>query len=135
MASLTLPQNIFNIIYPVDSIYITVGESPQSIFSKLGIASTWEKIEGRFLLGSSSSNAEYKINNIGGEEKHLLTIDELPPHTHTYREAYVTGADGDWGSGGLPDEIRTSNTGSAGGNEAHNNMPPYYVVDIYKRIS
>lgn len=40
---------------------------------------TWQKIEGRFLLGQSSS---YSINATGGEASHKLTTSELPSHNH-----------------------------------------------------
>ena len=41
---------------------------------------TWVKIEGKFLLGQSSS---YTINSTGGEATHKLTVSEMPSHTHT----------------------------------------------------
>ena len=136
---LAAPANIIDIMYPVGCIYMTTStDSPQSMLSRFGVTSTWERIQGRFILGSSPTyftTGNQGGAGLGGEETHLLTVDELPAHTHTYREAYVTGSDGDWGSGGLPNEIRTSNTSSVGGNVAHNNMPPYYVANIWRRTS
>ena len=41
---------------------------------------SWAKIEGRFLLGTSSS---YAVNATGGEATHKLTTAEMPSHTHT----------------------------------------------------
>lgn len=41
---------------------------------------SWSKVEGRFLLGTSSS---YAVNSIGGEAAHTLTTAEMPSHTHT----------------------------------------------------
>lgn len=40
---------------------------------------SWSKIEGRFLLGASSS---YAVNATGGETTHKLTTAELPSHSH-----------------------------------------------------
>lgn len=40
---------------------------------------SWSKVEGRFLLGTSSS---YAVNSIGGEAAHTLTTAEMPSHTH-----------------------------------------------------
>lgn len=40
----------------------------------------WIKIEGRFLLGQSSS---YTVNATGGESSHTLTTSEMPGHSHT----------------------------------------------------
>lgn len=40
---------------------------------------SWSKVEGRFLLGTSSS---YAVNSIGGEAAHTLTTAEMPSHNH-----------------------------------------------------
>lgn len=40
---------------------------------------SWAKIEGRFLLGTSSS---YAVNATGGEATHKLTTAEMPSHSH-----------------------------------------------------
>lgn len=67
---------IANIVYPIGSIYISVNEiSPQQLFG-----GEWEKIEGRFLLGSDNS---YSLGRTGGKADHTLNIDEMPSHTHT----------------------------------------------------
>lgn len=41
---------------------------------------TWEKIEGKFLLGSSS---DYELAMTGGEATHTLSSEELPLHSHS----------------------------------------------------
>ena len=40
---------------------------------------TWKKIEGRFLLGSSSS---YAVDSTGGSATNILTTANLPSHSH-----------------------------------------------------
>lgn len=40
----------------------------------------WTKIEGRFLLGASSS---YKIGTTGGATTHKITTSEMPAHNHS----------------------------------------------------
>lgn len=49
-------------------------------FNQGGGTSKWQKIEGKFLLSSSS---DYKLNNSGGNSTVTLTINELPAHTHS----------------------------------------------------
>ena len=94
---------------------------------------TWERVYGRFLFGADDS---HQVGDIGGEETHALTVDEMPSHSHGIPHGY---------SGATPAELNISYsdnmktgthqpTTSAGGNQPHNNMPPYEVVYIWKRV-
>ena len=68
--------NIFDLIYPVGSFYISAkSTNPATLFG-----GTWEQIQGRFLLGRSSS---YPVGSMGGEATHTLTEAELPSHRHS----------------------------------------------------
>lgn len=61
--------------YPVGSIYQSVNTtSPASLFG-----GSWEKIEGRFLLGSSS---EYDLGDTGGASEFKQTWSQLGQHNH-----------------------------------------------------
>lgn len=93
----------------------------------------WTKIEGRFLLGASSA---YKVNSIGGEATHKLTVNEMPAHSHT---TYCGGSPGfavqPVASGSQGWNAANANSSSTGGNAAHNNMPPYKAVYIWERTA
>ena len=131
--------SIVDIVYPIGSIYMSVNAAdPSTLFS----GTSWEKLEGRFLLGSNST---YTNGSTGGEATHTLTYNEMPQHTHPMY-SYNPGGDGTW----TPDEgaylvdsvTDNKNTwwarlgmGYAGGGAAHNNMPPYLVVNMWKRTS
>ena len=131
--------SIIDIVYPVGSIYMSVNAAdPSTLFS----GTSWEKLEGRFLLGSNST---YTNGSTGGEATHTLTYNEMPQHTHPMY-SYNPGGEGTW----TPDEgsylvdsvTDNKNTwwarlamGYAGGGAAHNNMPPYLVVNMWKRTS
>ena len=97
----------------------------------------WTKIEGRFLLGASSS---YKINTTGGEATHKLTVDEMPSHNHSFPKKaaeYYPGADNTLG-GSYATRVSGayfSSTNNTGGGKAHNNMPPYKAVYIWERTA
>lgn len=140
-------------VYPVGSIYLTVGTTdPAQLFA----GTYWEKLEGRFLLGTS---AGIVAGATGGEANVTLTVSEMPLHSHTG----VTDIDGDHshsfpgrsanGSSGpsaesfaSSDDARTLytdvdgdhshsfTTNATGGGAAHNNMPPYIAVNMWKRI-
>jgi len=94
---------------------------------------TWTKIEGRFLLGASSS---YPVNSTGGEKEHTLTINEIPSHNHTlnYKTSGTQALEGSYGLymiAGTDDTI----IASTGGGQPHNNMPPYEVKHIWERTA
>lgn len=117
--------------YKAGDIYITMSDvSPASRFG-----GTWEKIEGRVLLGASSS---YKAGSTGGEATVTLTEETIAKHRHygvrrnTAEEAdsgsHSTGASA--GDGGV-----LPYTNYAGGGKPHNNMMPYMAVYIWRRVS
>ena len=135
----TLGSNyILDNVYPVGSIYISVNSTnPKNLFG-----GTWEQIQGKFLFGMDSS---YPAGSTGGEITHKLTYNEMPEHTHPMYAANY-GGDGTWtpdeGSY-LVDSVTDNKTtwwarlamGYAGGGAAHNNMPPYLAVYIWKRTA
>lgn len=136
--SRALSALILEAVYPVGSIYISVNStSPQILFG-----GTWEAIQGKFLLASSST---HKAGSTGGEETHTLTMGEMPEHTHPM---YVSngGGDGSWAPNEgtyLVDSATDTQTtwwarlgmNYAGGGNAHNNMPPYLAVYMWKRTA
>jgi len=84
-------------------------------------------LRGRTVIGAGGafSNAD-----IGGEEAHTLTVDEMPSHTHTIPATITTLVVEPGEVTALtPVPIITSNTGSTGGDGAHNNMQPYYALN------
>ena len=93
---------------------------------------TWQQITGRFLLAAGGG---YSAGATGGEATHKLTVAEMPAHTHTWSIGESTKWCGDGNNRWGPADVTQYNTGSAGGNGAHNNMPPYLVVYIWKRTA
>lgn len=130
--SITINQKtIFNLIYPVGSIYMSVNStSPQTLFG-----GTWTRIEDTFLLAAGGT---YKAGTTGGEATHKLTIEEMPSHNHYVPNIKYTDSDSghayaeSWGGG---EDNRAIYTGNTGGNAAHNNMPPYLSVYMWKRTA
>ena len=124
--------------WPIGSIYMTVSNtSPASLFG-----GTWERISDRFLLGASGT---YPAGAAGGESGHTLTQSELPNYslsvtngsnvirskTGSSADAYVQTQSGGWG---IPNwESKTVTVASGGSGKAHNNMPPYLAVYMWKR--
>lgn len=129
----TLGSNyILDNVYPVGSIYMSVNSTnPKNLFG-----GTWEQIQGRFLFGMNSS---YPAGSTGGEITHKLTQGEMPEHNHIIYAPNAGGPE-EGAAIGFP-EVSSSNTwwavasmtGKTGDNKAHNNMPPYLSVYIWKR--
>ena len=148
--------SIVDAIYPVGSIYMSVNSAnPSTLFG-----GTWEQIEDTFLLAAGQN---YTAGATGGESSHALTKEELPTEHMTFRRIYNTAngsmidvmassetdgsigvADGTQGRPNINFHAATISgltTGQKamqytyGGNQAHNNMPPYLAVYVWKRVA
>lgn len=126
-------DSLINTVYPVGSIYLSVNStSPASLFG-----GTWEQLKDRFLLGAGSS---YTAGNTGGAATHKLTVDEMPSHNHSYSRGplfydEVTDTTNCLSEASSTSTLVAGSTGYKGGSQAHNNMPPYLVVYMWKRVS
>lgn len=128
-------ETVTQIVYPVGSIYMSVNNtSPGALFG-----GTWEQLPDRFLLGAGTT---YTAGNTGGAATHTLATTEIPSHTHkagSNSGYYAYGGDSTTNGPASGSGYRTSfasiDTGSAGGGQAHNNMPPYLVVYMWKRTA
>lgn len=148
-------------IYPVGSIYMSASAtSPETLFG-----GTWAQINGRFLIGTgtpennddgtSPGNYNYAAGSTSGEAAHKLTENEMPSHVHSvnissretlnrviWGSGYGSSDKNAWGFGYVEDSSSGLPTGAsgvtaayAGGNAAHNNMPPYLAVYMWQRTA
>lgn len=79
----------------------------------------------RFLVGAGSS---YSLGATGGEAKHKLTIAEMPSHTHGIPDNNDYRNDGRGFDSGSSSPYRSIQSSATGGNQAHENRPPYYAL-------
>lgn len=142
-AILTIDQ-----VYPVGSIYMSMsGTNPATLFG-----GTWEQIKSRFLIGAGENEANttnywgtynagtcnFTVGEMGGEPNHALSYNEMPTHSHEMQGELRYSASSSWwigGNGGTTIEVGNIATSAAGNGWEHNNMPPYLVVYMWKRVA
>jgi microcystin-dependent protein len=81
-------------------------------------------LRGMFLMGKNSTRA---IGDTGGEETHVLTIPEMPAHTHLFYPLVSVDANNGGANGRAYGPTQTIDTSVTGGDAAHNNLPPYVI--------
>lgn len=70
----------------------------------------------------------YKMGDAGGEPAHKLVLAEIPKHKHKYNEPVLQNNSD---SGGTPDYVARNQNGQTdeqGGDQLHNNIPPYFAL-------
>ena len=147
----TAIQSARDIMYPVGSIYMSVNStSPASLFG--GTWTAWGS--GRAPVGINTSDSNFNtVEKTGGASTHALDVSQIPSHTHAQKINYSSTASSTWliGAGqssstigySLSTDAVTSGssrrdglyTNAAGGSAAHNNLQPYIVCYMWKRIA
>lgn len=143
-------QEFLGTIYPVGSIYMSMNSTnPSTLFG-----GEWEQIKDTFLLACGDVYAD---STTGGEAEHVLTTSEMPSHNHkhnpldntaiaptfkngtgfrTHKISNATSGHNVFSAQDMDSLVwATSVTDRTGSGEAHNNMPPYMTVYMWKRIA
>lgn len=151
-----MQPGLLDTIYPVGSIYMSVNAVNPSIL----FGGVWEQIKDRFLLAAGDT---YSNASTGGEATHLLTGAESGQkeftisggshiHSGLRRSVFGSGSTVGFVSGAATQsdvsaaQVTVNSDASTGATgththsvsaenatSAHNNMPPYLVVNIWKR--
>lgn len=128
---------LLDAVYPIGSLYMSVSAAePNTLFG-----GTWERLKDRFLLAAGDT---YAAGATGGEAAHTLTVEEMPIHSHSLSDTidkndiklgYYTGDTNYALSKRAADYDYNIRTNTNGGGAAHNNMPPYLTVYMWKRTA
>ena len=81
----------------------------------------------RFIMAAGTT---YAVGTTGGEAEVTLTEAQMPSHSHTWtrQDSSVNAGYRPWPANNNDVVGTTVNTSSAGGDQAHNNIPPYYAL-------
>lgn len=106
-------------------------------------------LRGRFIIGSGKDKGltERKLNDIGGTETHTLTLNEIPSHKHTLShpsdrisrintsnrsaskyKCMGCGGSSSSNSASVRNKISSLTLTESGNNQAHDNMPPFFIL-------
>ncbi len=100
-------------------------------------------LRGRFIYGYDSLKQSNRLYEKGGETSHLITLNEMPTHSHRYNaNGGVTNYIADISSvlgknyvNGLNNNQHTTNTYiNPSKNVPHNNMPPYVSLKYIMKL-
>ena len=150
-------SELLNLVYPIGAIYISTSTtSPETLFG-----GSWTKISGRFLLSSSTT---YTSGSTGGNEKHhhnftikyysfwenmaaynyadnkIFASSYTTQNIKSYNNPSYTGVQSSACyvdiNAGEGRKTVTANEYTADGNTSYeSNMPPYLVVNMWKRTA
>ena len=155
-------KQVIDIVYPVGSIWeTTTNDDPNTLWA----GTTWVKMDaGRVLVAAGSytesgTTYTYNLGDTGGEAKHQLSTDELANHNHKAtisvdgNHRHDSGLNDGWNGSAYPagsgdkstdgvyhtsysgDHLHIVTIASSGGNQRHENRPPYTVINRWKRTA
>ena len=126
---------LIDCMYPVGRILETtnVDDNPNVCYPW----QTWERYgNGRVTVGVDENDDAFVSAGLElGEKGHILTVDEMPEHSHTipaYNRGYEYKSDGYWSVNG-PTYKGVIGSSTSGKNVAHNNIQPSVTVYRWRR--
>ena len=125
---------LLNRIYPINSIYMSVGDTSPASF----LGGTWEKIKDKFLLssgdtytnGDTGGSADAVVVAHGHSYKAVTTLATSHTHNNFQNHQIAVAPDNVYWEGPYENGIYQTGVDGTG-----KNMPPYLVVNVWKRIS
>lgn len=130
-------RKIIDLIYPVGSIYISANAvSPATLFG-----GSWEQIQGRFMLTSGNG---YSLGATGGSANHGhslnngradITFDNGYLYIRYLNEGFRANSWTSIASGTIDNYTTKSSVLLHGSTDNASSMPPYIVVNAWKRTA
>jgi microcystin-dependent protein len=127
-------QTIFNMIYPVGAIYMSVNSTnPNSLFG--GTWSLWGT--GRVPVCINTSDSDFNSSEkTGGAKTVTLTTSQIPSHTHGLARAPAgSGFKESYAYTNMSVREQTTQSDATGGGSSHTNLQPYITCYMWKRTA
>ncbi len=134
---------IMDAIYPVGSIYI--GTSTGTMPALIASIGTWVRVEGKFIVGASSSDSDFDYNDTGGAKTHTHALSAAGQAAiyATANTLYQIGSGVGFtstarGTGLTTSSFSTSVTNSAalmGATDSGNGLPPFKAKYMWERTA
>ena len=131
-----LYRSIFDLVMPVGHLLHRHDETnPGTLYP----GTIWGRVAmGRMLVGQDAGDAAFRtIGQAGGEKTHVLSVAELPAHSHgvSFWDADDASHQRVAGTGHDHSEERTQATSATGGGMPFSLMNPFLVVAIWRRTA
>ena len=148
-----LSKLLFETAHPIGSYLFTNNSTSPNLYLVGGAESTWQRIGDRFLYAVTNDS---DVDQLGGERNVTLNINQISAHKHRIGKhvlmvsnpgvvfgindsnfdalAATDNAVADCGVSCTEDQ-KNAIMDNAGGNQPHNNMPPWYGCVVWKRVS
>ena len=126
ISALSYPTGMIMLWYPSDSTLTSLSLISSTVPVGWAICDGTQgtpDLRGRFVLMAQDS--AHPIMSTGGVEKHTLTEAEMPTHSHYGGAPYGGSVQGSSGGEG---RAQNGESSTKGGNQPHNNMPPFYTL-------
>lgn len=127
-----IPSAIILAAHPIGSYYWSDDSTDPGIL----FGGTWDEVRDVFLFAAARDNqVGYQAGDNGGSKTHTLTIDEMPSHSHTVENLPTRTSGTEWVGQAGTSSVITRTTSFVGGNQPHENMPPYYATYCWRRTA
>lgn len=118
-------------------IHSTTLNTEAKVKAIYGSNTSWIQHSGYVLRGATSGVVANSATKTGGEDTHILTVNEIPSHRHSGSTGGTGKVAGYTSSGSdLSSYVGAQGyTNYEGGGKAHNNLPNYKSVYIWERTA
>lgn len=129
------------------NLFGVIGHTYGGVYGDSDLSFNIPDLRGRIPVGAGTGSglSTRNLGSVGGEESHMLTVNEMPSHSHTSNAVGGTiglitsneentassGLDRTIGEPNLFNSIPALSINSTGNSAAHNNMQPFVVINYF----